>query len=134
VRFMIKFILKFFTGTLLLFGLPVCLKAQNGVYFIPSAKQADSARRVLSHTNNDTLKMCAYYYLSSYYTELKKDSSEYFAELQLDMAKKLHQKLWAADALFQVAYITDDLGNYCTRFLHFCMIIQVIRLKLGRNI
>ncbi len=56
--------------------------------------------------------MSAYYYLSAYYTELNKDSAEYYGELQLDLAKKLNQKLWEADALFQVAYITYDLGNY----------------------
>ena len=92
--------------------LPIYSHAQNGVYFIPSDKQADSMRNILANTTNDTLKMCAYYYLSSYYTELNKDSSLYFGELQLQSAKNLKQPLWAADALFQIAYLTDGLGNY----------------------
>ncbi|HEX3385237.1 MAG TPA: hypothetical protein VHS53_08620, partial [Mucilaginibacter sp.] len=92
--------------------MPFFTKAQNGVYYIPSAKQADSVRKALSRTNNDTLKMSAYYYLSSYYTELNKDSAEYYGDLQLSMAKKLNQKLWAADACFQAGYITYGLGNY----------------------
>jgi tetratricopeptide (TPR) repeat protein len=98
--------------TILLFLLPGFLNAQNGVYFIPSEKQTDSVRAELSHSSSDTLKMLDYYYLTSYYTELNKDSSLYFAELQLQYAQKLNQKLWEGDALFQIGYIAFGLGNY----------------------
>ena len=109
---MLKFILKLFTGIALLLLFPFASKAQNGVYFVPSLKQTDSIRIILAHTNNDTLKMCAYYYITSYYTELNKDSAEYYAQLQLNLADKLKQKLWAGDALFQTSYINYSLGNY----------------------
>ena len=92
--------------------LPLWLNAQNGVYFIPTKRETDSVRTQLKNRINDTLKMSAYFYLTSYYTELNKDSSLYYAELQLQSARDLHQPLWAADALFQISYITFGLGNY----------------------
>src|SRR5579862_4966408 len=101
---------------LLLLLLPLYSKSQNGVYYIPSQKEADSVRVALLHTANDTLKMSAYYYLSGYYTELNKDTSLYFAERQLQYAQQLNQKLWEADAYFQIAYITFGLGNYPKSF------------------
>jgi tetratricopeptide (TPR) repeat protein len=97
---------------LFLCGLTIKTNAQNGVYFIPSEKQTDSMRAILYTTNNDTLKLCAYYYISSYYTELNKDSSLFYAEQQLQLANKINQQLWAADACFQIAYLAYGLGNY----------------------
>jgi hypothetical protein len=67
-------------------------------YTIP--KQTDTVRAELSLTSSDTLKMLDYYYLTSYYTELNKDSSLYFAKLQLQYAQKLNQRLWEGDAFF----------------------------------
>ena len=107
---------KFIRQIFLLLILPLCSNAQNGVYFIPSDKQADSVRTVLRHTTNDTLKMSIFYELSGYYTELNKDTSLYYAELQLQSAKNLQQPLWAADAYFQIAYVSYNLGNYPKSF------------------
>jgi two-component sensor histidine kinase len=104
--------MKFIRQILLLLIIPLCSNAQNGVYFIPSDKQADSVRAFLKHTTNDTLKMSIFYELSGYYTELNKDTSLYYAELQLQSAKNLQQPLWAADAYFQIAYLSHGLGNY----------------------
>ena len=107
-----KFLSKYLTIIILFFLLSLCSKAQNGVYFIPSDKEIDSVRLVLPYTSNDTLKMSAYFYLSAYYKELNKDSSLYYAKLQQQSARKIQQKLWEADALFQMAYIEFGLGNY----------------------
>ncbi len=96
--------------------LPICTWAQNGVYYIPSAREVDSVDLLLPRTANDTLKMSMYFYLSAYYTELNKDSSLYFGDLQLTLAQKLHQKLWEADALFQIGYLSFGLGNYPKSF------------------
>jgi len=104
--------MKFIRQLLLFLIFPFCSTAQNGVYFIPSERQADSVRILLKHTINDTLKMSVFYELSGYYTELNKDTSLYYAELQLQLAKKLRQPLWAANACFQIAYLTFGLGNY----------------------
>ena len=108
--------MKFIRQTFLLLILPLCSNAQNGVYFIPTDKQADSVRTVLKHTTNDTLKMSIFYELSGYYTELNKDTSMYYAELQLQSAKNLEQPLWAADAYFQIAYLSYNFGNYPKSF------------------
>ena len=108
--------IKLFRIATLLLLMPLLSKAQNGVYYIPSTKQADSVRLLLPHTTNDSLKMSIYYDLSAYYTELNKDSSLYFGELQLELAQKLNQKLWEADALFQTCYISFGLGNYPKSF------------------
>src|SRR4051812_45409553 len=108
--------IKLFRIATLLWLMPLLSKAQNGVYYIPSTKQADSVRLLLLHTDNDSLKMSIYYDLSAYYTELNKDSSLYFGELQLELAQKLNQKLWEADALFQICYISFGMGNYPKSF------------------
>lgn len=96
--------------------LPVCGYTQNGVYYIPSDKEYDSVRLTLASTDNDTLKMSAYYYISGWYTELNKDSSLHYAKLQLNAAKKLKRPLWAANACFQISYLSFELGNYPESF------------------
>src|SRR5205809_4317845 len=108
--------MKFIRQIFLFLISPLCSNAQNGVYFIPTAKQADSVRTILRHTTNDTLKMSIFYELSAYYTELNKDTALYYAELQLQSAKNLQQPLWAADAYFQIAYVSYNLGNYPKSF------------------
>ncbi len=108
--------MKYLKVIISLLLLSLCSKAQNGVYFIPSDKEIDSVRLVFPHISNDTLKMSAYFYLTAYYTELNKDTSLYYAELQLQSAKNLRQPLWAADACFQIAYVSFSLGNYPKSF------------------
>ena len=73
-------------------------------------------RTVLKHTTNDTLKMSIFYELSGYYPELNKDTSLYYAELQLQSAKNLEQRVWAADAYFQIAYVSYNFGSYPKSF------------------
>jgi hypothetical protein len=58
--------MKHFKITILLLFISLFTRAQNGVYYIPSDKEADSARLLLSRTINDSLKMLIYYKLSSY--------------------------------------------------------------------
>lgn len=81
-----------------------------------SRKRADSLRAIVEKLPNDTLKMSAYRSLGFYYQESKFDSSLYFHEKQLELAKKLNIKLWQSDAHAQIGqnlyYVGDVTRSY----------------------
>ncbi len=81
-----------------------------------SRKRADSLRAMVENLPNDTLKMSAYRSLGFYYQESKFDSSLYFHEKQLELAKKLNIKLWQSDAHAQIGqnlyYVGDVTNSY----------------------
>jgi signal transduction histidine kinase len=94
--------------TLLIFLLlPFISLAQDAQYF-------DSLNYALLHTTNDTIKMDIYRNMGFYQQDGKIDSALYYHEQQLAFAKKLHLKLYEADAYEQIAYVKSWQGDIST--------------------
>ena len=102
----------FFLLLLSLGSTPSVLNAQNTLFDKPVKQKLDSIRNVLHQTNNDTLKMSAFRDLHFYYSEMNRDTALYFAEQQLLLSQKLHQKLWEASAYESIGYVTQIMSNY----------------------
>ena len=105
--------MKFLIKIILLFLSPLFAVAQQNSYWQePSQGQADSFRIVLQHTQNDTTRMYLSRGLGLYYQEVQRDSSLYFFQQQLLLAKQLKSKLWEAEAYQQIGLALTNLGNY----------------------
>ncbi|HEY5463190.1 MAG TPA: ATP-binding protein [Hanamia sp.] len=85
---------------------------QNPYWQEPNRKKADSLRTVLQHTQNDTMLMYISRQLGLYYKEKQRDSSLYFFQKQLLLAKQLQSKLWEAEAYQQIGLALTNLDNY----------------------
>ncbi len=79
-------------------------------------KYADSLKLIVSQTTNDTLKMTTLSDLSDYYRESNADSSLFFAEPSIAIAKKIKQPLWVANLLLGKAYNLAHQGNLSLAF------------------
>jgi two-component system, NtrC family, sensor kinase len=105
--------MKSFIKIILLLLLPAFSIAQKNPYWEELTKeQIDSLRLVLKNTSNDTLRMGIARSFGFYYMELKGDSALYFLDRQLVLAKQLKLKLWEADALDNIGYVSSQLKNY----------------------
>ena len=93
-----------FIYILLLLVLVVHSKAQQ--------PDIDSLRHEIEIAQNDTVKMVLFITITEAYKELKSDSSFYFAERILPIARKFNFKLNEADALAQMGYALMNMGNY----------------------
>lgn len=85
----------------------------------PTRYEADSLKKAILIERNDTVRMAAYRTLGFYYADAKLDSSLYFHEQQLALAKKLNIKMWIADGYSQVGYITYFMGNVIRGYENF---------------
>ena len=83
---------------------PFISLAQDSQYF-------DSLNHALQNTTNDTIKMDIYRNMGFYQQDGKLDSALYYHEKQLAFAKKLHLKLYEADAYEQIAYVKSWQGD-----------------------
>src|SRR6185312_2628398 len=92
--------------------LPVLSLAQNPIYNTPAGHQADSMMAVLKTKPDDTSRMRIYAELSPYYFNKNTDSSVYFGQQSLEIAKKLKQKLWQAYIDNSIAYAFHLKGSY----------------------
>ncbi len=84
---------------------PFISLAQNYQYL-------DSLNHALQNTTNDTIKMDIYRNMGFYLQDGKVDSALYYHEKQLAFAKKLHLKLYEADAYEQIAYVKSWEGDF----------------------
>jgi hypothetical protein len=75
-------------------------------------KYADSLHRALKNADNDTIKMFVFNHLGDYYSESNRDSSLYYDEAAIAMAKKINQPLFVADFLCNKAYIVQKQANF----------------------
>ncbi|MBL0183516.1 MAG: hypothetical protein IPP96_14975 [Chitinophagaceae bacterium] len=80
---------------------------------------------VLSHTANDTMGMRISRSIGWHYQEINRDSSLYFHEQELALARKLHLKLWEADALDQAGWVLSQLKNYSLSLQYFLDAIKI---------
>lgn len=93
------------------------LRAQQNAYLSgPEEEQIDSLQRRFLTETNDTLKLAINRNLAFYFAEIDRDSSRFFSEKQLDLAKKLDIKIWEADALWLLSYTWYAMGNYTAAF------------------
>ena len=99
----------------LFFLLPILVNAQTNVFEL-TKQQVDSLNLAAKQTDNDTLKMELYNNLAIFYLEKNRDSSIYYAEKQLAIAKKLKQPIWQGTALTTISYGWLNLGNYSQSF------------------
>ncbi len=118
-----KLLLKIFFTLLI----PAFATAQQGLYFETwSNKQADSLRMELHRTSNDTMRMFIYRCLGFHYQEINRDSSLYFHEQQLAIARRLQLKLWEGDALDQAGWVLSYLKNYPLSLQHFLEGLKIL--------
>ncbi|WP_159039908.1 ATP-binding protein [Christiangramia fulva] len=85
---------------------------QNPFWQEPTAAEADSLKTVLQSTKNDSLKMYINQQLGLYYIERSRSTALEYYKAQLELAKSLDQKLWEAEALSKLGYISSVIQNY----------------------
>ncbi|MBP9703678.1 MAG: tetratricopeptide repeat protein [Chitinophagales bacterium] len=119
--------MKLFLKISLFILIPAFASAQQDVYFETwSNSQADSMLILLKTTDNDTTKMFLSRCLGFHYQETNRDSSLYFHQQQLVLARKLQFKLWEADALDQAGWVLSYLKNYPLSLEYFIEGINIL--------
>ena len=91
---------------LFLLGLPFFVTAQF------QRNQLDSMHRVLKHAANDTIRMDACLKLGAYYDDVNLDSSVYYSEKGIVIAKQLQLNLNEAEMLTNMSWPLVKMGNY----------------------
>jgi len=74
--------------------------------------QLDSMHTVLQHAANDTIRMDAYTKLGEYYDDVNLDSSLYYNEEGIAIARQLNLKLNEAEMLMNSCFPLAKMGNY----------------------
>jgi signal transduction histidine kinase len=98
---------------ILIIFLPSIIIAQQYTYWQqPSKEQADSLKIQLGHVHDDTIRMYLCREIGFYYQEIQRDSSLYYSQQSLFLAKKLNLKLWEAEAQSLVGFSLLNLGDY----------------------
>ena len=102
----LKTFMKLFVriGFFLLF--PNLLMAQS------QSSRSDSVQLLLANAQSDTARMNIYDQQGWYYAEINRDSSLFYFEKELPIARKLKLRLYEADALNGMGYALHQLGNY----------------------
>ncbi|NJO24964.1 MAG: tetratricopeptide repeat protein [Bacteroidia bacterium] len=77
-----------------------------------SAQQIDSNYYEQAIGKNDTTKMIACSILAEAHAEINPDSAIYYAEIVVDLSRKMNFKLEEVSALGQIGYAYTNLGNY----------------------
>ena len=89
------------------------IQAQEEAYFVQWTNgKADSVKKQLRVTGNDTLKMKMARSLGLYYQEINRDSAFHYTMIQLALAKKMGQRFWEADAYEGGGWLLSQLKNY----------------------
>src|SRR5579863_4900425 len=118
--------MKLLVKTILLIMLPFLSFGQEYAFYRgPEQNDVDSAQRAFKDNINDTARMAACHELAFYFADFKIDSSFYFSNQQLVLARKLGFKLWEADALDFSGYVLWRLGNYPEALQRFLKGIRI---------
>jgi tetratricopeptide (TPR) repeat protein len=88
----------------------VCLPVFVSAQFQHS--QLDSMYQVVRHAANDTIRMDAYTKLGMYYDDVNLDSSVYYGEKGIVIARQLHLKLNEAEMQMNISFPLAKMGNY----------------------
>jgi signal transduction histidine kinase len=106
-------IIKINTVLFFILIIPLMALGQNNPYWQePTAAEADSLKMVLQSTDNDSVKMHINRQLGLYYQEIHRFTALEYFETQLELAKRLNQKVWEADALSGIGYVLSLIQNY----------------------
>jgi two-component system, NtrC family, sensor kinase len=111
--------LKLLFNIILFFLLPLSVLAQD------DSKVLRSLHTALINSSNDTVRMDIYRQFGFYFQKGKMDSSLYYHQLQLEIAKKLNFKLWEADAYQQIAYSYTWQYNLTAAFLGYSKALEI---------
>jgi len=95
-----------------LIALPCYGLAQNPIYKTPNRHEADSMIVTLGKLPNDSVRMYMEGELSPFYFDKNIDSSLYYGQNALIIAKRLHLPLWQAFIDNSVGYASYQKGNY----------------------
>ena len=86
--------------------LPAFVQAQQ------QRKQLESLRMASGYAANDTIRMDVYDQLAYYFYEVNADSSFFYAERELQIARQLKLKVYEANALMSKGYDLTFLTDY----------------------
>ena len=105
--------IKIITILFFIVFIPLTVYGQKNPYWQePTAAEADSLKLVLQTTENDSLKMHINRQLGLYYSERNRFTALEYFEAQLQLAKMLKQKIWEAEALSRLGYVSSLIQNY----------------------
>lgn len=79
-------------------------------------KKLDSLHTALESASDDMVKMATLFNLGVYYAESNRDSSMFFVEASMALAKKMNQPLWVAISLTYKYYLVQQQGNLSLGF------------------
>ncbi|MCH6235771.1 ATP-binding protein [Cognataquiflexum rubidum] len=126
--------MKSFISILIILLLTGHSQAQQFPYWeIWNKTQVDSLRSLWNYTSNDTIRLGTARSLCAYYTEIKLDSALYFAKEELNLARKLKQPLWEADALDMMAYVLSNLKDYPGSLQAFLSAMKIAKDRKSEN-
>jgi signal transduction histidine kinase len=94
----------------------LAISQANPLLIVPTSGQADSIKKVLLSTANDTIRMAAYRDLANYYLDFNVDSSAWFVKKEITIAQQLRLKMWEADAKDLYAAILSKTGSWAEAF------------------
>ena len=105
--------MKSFLKLFFLLFIPFALGAQENPFWEnPPKGSISNLRNQVSHEQNDSIRMYLCRQLGIYYHEVNIDSSHFFLEIEMSIAKKLNLKLWVADAGSRIGYVYSLMANY----------------------
>jgi signal transduction histidine kinase len=96
----------------MLLWISVGLASMNPYWDIPSQSQVAILRETFATIENDTIKMYISRDLGFYYEERDYDSSLYFFKRTQELAIKLNQNIWEAEALAHIGFSLSPLGFF----------------------
>ncbi|HAC15748.1 MAG TPA: hypothetical protein DCE78_07370, partial [Bacteroidetes bacterium] len=106
-------IIKICIALFYLVFIPLSVSGQKYPFWMkPSSEEADSLKRVLHSTEDDSLKMLLNRQLGRYYEEVHRITALDYYETQLSLAITLKQQLWEADALSSIGYVSSLMQNF----------------------
>ena len=87
--------------------------AQKNPYWQePTRLQADSLKKVLQASKNDTVNMYINRQLGMYYQEINRMAALTYYEEMLKLSRKIKQKVWEAEALSRNGYVSCLIQDY----------------------
>ena len=105
--------LRIYITVLFFMLLTFCSVAQNNPYWQePTRIQVDSLKAVLASSTNDSVTMYINRQLGMYYQEINRMAALTYYEEMLELAKKIKQKVWEAEALSRNGYVSCLIQNY----------------------
>ena len=106
---------KLYSYIFLFFVFPLLLHAEENPFWQePTKVQADSLKQLLISSKNDTIRMLTNRQLGLYYQEISRPIALAHFEELLKLARQLKQKLWEAEGLSRIGYVSGLMQNYST--------------------